>query len=434
VTEQQTPGFQLDDIYTIPANAQVGENINNGTTTVDVPVTSNQNNEVQVHFVNEHARGQLKICKALGPNSSDLSGMTFYFAVQDTTDPSNTYWLTTKATEVPVVPGGCTIFGYVPIGDTLNVTEDLDRTTAPGSFIDTSGEGPVTIAPGVNTVTITNTAKGNLEICKRLTNPWTVTPTNPAPVFQFRVDGGAVQNVTAAINGGPLRCITLRVSVGAHTITEVASNNFELDPNPLFGGGFQVLPSANEISRSFANRSITVNVPFAGDTTVTFINRIKQFQLKICKFATSGSTEPLSSVLFNYNWAVDGQGSGTLFPVGNTPQGIHVGECAFVSDVLGFPVNFNVINANGNPTLVSVGEIGASNVTPVPFGQYFVSNIQVSGRRTGPGTVYNTNPTPNPQSPVTGLQYLFIPATVFHVQWTPGPGVNEADFTNTAGG
>jgi hypothetical protein len=421
VTEQQTPGFQLDDIYTIPANAQVGENITNGTTTVDVPVTSDQNQEVQVHFVNEHARGQLKICKALGPNSSDLAGMTFYFNVVDVTDPS--YPVTLSST-FPVTAGQCTIFGYVPIGDTINVTENLDRTTAPGSFIDTSGEGPVTIASGINTVTITNTARGNLEICKRLTSTWTAA----APTFQFRVDGGAVQTVTASINSGPLKCITLRVSVGAHTVTEVNSANFELDSSRT-DGGISVLPASAEISRSLANRSVTVNVPFAGDTTTIFSNRIRQFLVKICKLSTPGSVDALSSVLFNYNWAVDGQGSGTLFPVANAALGLHIGECAFVSDGAGNPVNFNVIGPSGNPASVTVGEINASNASPPPFGSYYVSKIQVFGSR-GAAT---TNCLPEAYSP-TGQQCFFLPNTTNHVKWTPGPGVNEADFTNTAGG
>jgi hypothetical protein len=388
---------------------------------VNVPVTSDPTQEVEVVFVNEHARGQLKICKLLGPNSSDLAKMTFFFRIVDITDPSNPVTLNSY---FPVPAGQCVIFGNVPIGDTINVTEVLDRTTAPGSFIDTSGEGPVTIAPGINTVNITNTAKGNLEICKRLSSPWTVTPTNPAPVFQFRVDGGAVQNVTASINNGPLRCITLRVSVGAHTVTEVNSTNFELDSSRA-DGGITVIPSGNEISRSLPNRSVTVNVPFASDTTTIFTNRIRQFQLKICKLATSGSAEPLSSVLFNYNFAIAGQvASGVLFPPN---QGIHVGECAFVSDGSN-PINFNVINADGSPATVSIGEQNASQQDPAPFGSFFISKIQVSGNR-GATT---TNCLTVTQAP--GTHCFLIVNTPWHLIFTPGPGVNEADFTNTAGG
>ena len=45
------------------------------------------------------------------------------------------------------------------------------------------------------------------------------------PTFQFRVDGGGIINVQAG-NCSPPK----RVSVGNHTVTEVASTDYELDP------------------------------------------------------------------------------------------------------------------------------------------------------------------------------------------------------------
>jgi hypothetical protein len=240
------------------------------------------------------------------------------------------------------------------------------------------------------------------------------------------------------------------VSVGAHTVTEVNSTNFELDPNAP-GNGITVLPPGNEISRSLANRSVTVNVPFAGDTTTTFFNRIRQFQVKICKYATAGSAEPLASVTFNYNWAVnlgmaDRQGPAYLFPVG---EGLHPGECAFVSDRDGNPVNFNVVTSAGVNAVVRVVEFANppasvwNSNTPPPFGSVFVSKIQVFGSRNlgtanPPGTVpapgvetdCQTATFPSP----TGQICLFFPPFREHVGWNAGPGVNEADFYNTAGG
>ena len=73
----------------------------------------------------------------------------------------------------------------------------------------------------VNTVTITNTAFGQIEICK---NP--VAGLRPAaqPTFQFRIDNGGIISVRAG-TCSPAK----NVSVGNHTVTEVASSNYERD-------------------------------------------------------------------------------------------------------------------------------------------------------------------------------------------------------------
>ena len=149
-------------------------------------------------------------------------------------------------------------------------------------FIDDERRGQITIAPGINTITITNTAKGLLEICKHAIDGLRTQPT-----FQFRVDGGGLISVQAGKCTPPMR-----VSVGSHTVTEVASTNYELDPGSaaavLLGfdthGGIVVSPADREVSRS-CSRSVTVNVPYGpnGETLVTFYNRIKQGQVKVCK-------------------------------------------------------------------------------------------------------------------------------------------------------
>ena len=74
VTEHANPGFTLVDVYTIPEDRLLDENLINRTADVEVPTSDNPNDETQVHFVNERDRAQLKICKALGPGSSVFAG------------------------------------------------------------------------------------------------------------------------------------------------------------------------------------------------------------------------------------------------------------------------------------------------------------------------------------------------------------------------
>ena len=69
------------DVWTLPEDRLQGTNLLNRTADVEVPVSSDPNDETQVHFVNKTQRAQLKICKALGPGSSDLVGKPFYFDV-----------------------------------------------------------------------------------------------------------------------------------------------------------------------------------------------------------------------------------------------------------------------------------------------------------------------------------------------------------------
>ena len=76
------------------------------------------------------------------------------------------------------------------------------------------GEGQVLIKPGVNTITITNTAVGLIEICKVRSRA----SADAQPTFQFRIDSGAIITVHAGTCSPPSS-----VSVGNHTVTEVAA-------------------------------------------------------------------------------------------------------------------------------------------------------------------------------------------------------------------
>ena len=116
----------------------------------------------------------------------------------------------------------------------------------------------------------------------------------------------------------------MRVSVGSHTVTELASPNYELDPGSaalaLLGydthGGIVVSPADREVSRSLSSRTVTVNVPYGpnGETLVTFYNRIKQGQVKVCKTIPPGSADSLGGKTFTYTVRTIG-GSFTVGPI-----------------------------------------------------------------------------------------------------------------------
>ena len=110
-------------------------------------------------------------------------------------------------------------------------------------FIDMTCEGEITIAPGVNTrrsPTPPRPPRG-LQGAGAVHDDDAVTQ----PTFRFRIDGGANFNVQAGKCSPPKR-----VSVGNHTVTEVAENDYELDAARA-DGGIAVFPADREISRAW---------------------------------------------------------------------------------------------------------------------------------------------------------------------------------------
>jgi hypothetical protein len=91
-------------------------NLINRTAEVEVPTADSSNDETQVHFVNQTQRGQLKVCKALGPGSSDLIGEDFYFSVHRDGAPDLEGIEITAQAQTQ-----CVIVGYFPIGSTVDV-------------------------------------------------------------------------------------------------------------------------------------------------------------------------------------------------------------------------------------------------------------------------------------------------------------------------
>jgi hypothetical protein len=355
VEETARAGYQLVDIFTIPTDALVGSNLINRTADVEVPTSDNPDDEVQVSFVNEAIRTQLKVCKALGPNSLVLAGQTFRFRVTDITDPGNPVVL--GYVNVTVPPNGatnCAIFGNVPTGTVVQVDEvfaAVDNPMTPfdetGAFITTTSPGTTTITPGTaNTVTITNTAFGQLEICK---DP--VRGLNTQPTFQFRIDNGAIISVRAG-TCSPAR----NVSIGNHTVVEVASNDFEV-------AAITVNPPDRVVGTpNLLTRTVTVSVPYGpqGETVVTYTNRIKTGTVKVCKRIPGTSVDSLSPPFpgrtYNFNVNVQtGPAAFAAFPLSVTLSDGALEACS------GFIGPFPVLQANGTNTIIGVQELTVGN-------------------------------------------------------------------------
>ena len=191
-----------------------------------------------MHFRNEALRGQLKVCKALGAGSADLVGQTFELQPHDVSDPDNPCSLGGHASP----PGrqrsarssaSCRSARPMKV-DEVFAPEDNPDTTQ----VDESGAvhrrerpGQITILPGVNTATITNTAQGLLEVCKARIEGRASDQAHASrwPIRSSRRSSSR----STAVRSSPSRRASARrrsaVSVGSHTVTEVNEDDYELD-------------------------------------------------------------------------------------------------------------------------------------------------------------------------------------------------------------
>jgi len=356
VTETSRTGYQLVDVFTDPPDALVNSNLLNGTADVEVPTSSDEADEVQVSFVNTAIRSQLKICKALGPGSADLIGQKFYFRVTDITDPGNPTPLAGNNSVTAAATTQCVSFGFLPQGTVVQVEEvfGADNPMTPfdesGEFIDQTGPVTATIGSGITNVTITNTARGVLEICK---DP--VVGITNQPTFQFRVDGGGIINVPGGQCSQPRR-----VSVGNHTVTEVAAQDYELT-------AITVDPAGRLVGApDLANRTVTVSVPYgpAGETVVTFTNRIKQGRFKVCKTIPLGSFDSLNGDPFNFILYIQNGGTHAAPTFAATPLVLNAStDKNNLTTCSSFTAYANILQPNGERTIAAVQEqLGAGFV------------------------------------------------------------------------
>jgi hypothetical protein len=400
VTEAQRAGFTLADVQTLPFNRLLDVNLINRTATVEVPTSASPNDETQVFFTNTANRGQLKVCKALGAGSADLAGQTFYFTASGDNGQVVHFSIQAAATTQ------CFIVGYFPIGSTVTVTENLNHNPGqPGEFIDTTGEGPVVIANGFNTVTITNTARGLLEVCKLRIREFAAATTQPT--FQFRIDGGAIFTVRAGTCSLPKR-----VSVGNHTVTEVAAADYEVV-------AIQVSPADRLVgTANLGTRTVTVSVPYGGnETVVTYVNQVKTGQVKVCKEIPITSQDSLGGKDWTFNVYVQtgpGAADFQVIPLGP----IKAGECT------AFTPSFPILTPQGTKRAIGVHE----NDPPplVRNVDYKVTSITTTGTR---GLCFVTDPMVNTTvCPYTAANNPNL--TNGDIDFYLGPGPNTVTYTN----
>ncbi len=382
ITEAARQGIQLTSVSTLPADRLFSANLINRVATVEVPV-GDVSTETQVHFVNTAVLGQLKVCKALAAGSDVLSGQTFQFDVTRHVDadvPGPTQRVSVIAN---IASTQCVIAGSFPVGEQIAVAE-----VAPDPSIDVSGEGTVTIASGINSITVTNRAMGTLEICKARIGYLT----GAQPVFRFRIDGGGVLTVRAGVCSLPQR-----VTIGTHTVQELAENDYELDPTAP-GAGIDVSPADRVVTKNTAMRTVSVTVPYgaSGETLVSFANRVKLGLVKVCKQVPATSMDALGTTEFSYTVTVGGVLQAPI-------TGITAGSCSL-------PVGpFPLLQPDASATAVSVLEDGAAATAP-----WTISDVTCSGCRQPAAKVYD----------VTNTTLLL------GFGFNLGPDVNALMFTN----
>ena len=159
-----------------------------------------------------------------------------------------------------------------------------------------------------------------------------------------------------------------------------------------------------------------------GETLVTFYNRVKLGQVKVCKTITPGSADALGGKPFNY-FVIYRE---TVYPVGP----IYPGECQFAADSHGNPINFPVIDSSGNQTVIGVHELDISELMPPPPGSFYVTGLSVTGTR----GIVHTNCVTASYSPtgVHCLKFNLIGDPV-QISFNLGPSVNVVTFLNSAG-
>jgi YVTN family beta-propeller protein len=396
IAETPTDGTFVKSITAFPnPNALGPTNLTNGTTTVVVPVSSDPSGEVQVHFVNSTQTATLKVCKVLTASSGALAGKTFQF---DIASRSATSVDSLSIVASAGASGACKVFAVpLPVGSSATVTEEaMANVAADGKAVGTGDSQQVTIQPGINNVTFTNQAYGQLEICKHVVvNPADTEGEGGLPnysgiVFHFSVDGSkTLVDVAAGHCSFPIA-----VTAGTHTVEEV---------NLPYGFQFVSSTATGPVgqSRGSGTNPITVTVPFfgaadGGETEVDFTNRVIRANVKVCKTIDPGSTTALGNLPFTFDVRAN---------YGGGEQSNEVSTASPYPSCTGLTLDIPLVDSAGEPSTVAVTEQAGHGFT--------VSGITVD--HVAPGTTPTV---------VTG--------SGGSVRFIPGPGTAVVTFTNMA--
>jgi hypothetical protein len=391
VTETIVPPNMLAAVTAIPASALGPVNLVNGTAIVVVPVSSTTTGEVQVHFLNTTQTTQVKICKVITASSGVLSGQTFTFNVTDATGDST-------VSIIALVGGGqCKILPHtLPLGSTITVTEPaIPYVGADGGPPNTALSKTITVGPGINTISFTNQAFGQFEICKTTDQGNSV-----SGVFTFDYAGVSVGNTThGSVQVAVGHCsFPIIVPVDNYTIAEEATTGFSFSSVTATGpfGDSRVIVGGNPlvISVPYFNAS----GPAGGETLVTFVNKAQVATIKVCKLIDPGSTTPIGGRSFAFKiWTPNPAGNVLLTSASVAPPYPGPASCVLLG-------SYPVLQSDGTPTKLLVGEVLQTGVQ--------VESISLNGNAT-----VNTNNSNNNGK---------INFTV------TGPGVINITYTNEA--
>jgi hypothetical protein len=284
VAETLQPGILVKNVYTEQYNRLVSQNDQNGTAVVSVPVDQSPNsNETTVHFVNQQQLTTLKICKNIASGSSVLAGKPFLF---DLTGPG------TPSSPISIPAGQCYIVRGLPVGATINVSEEaVQWVGVNGAVPNQNGDGTggtmtATLGPAANQLNFLNKAYGSLELCKYIYNFYGY---DNIP-FDFGVSNLPKQTVLSnSCNPG------VTVPVGSVTVSENAKPGFKL---------YQVVVDGTVASPANAN-PITVTIGFGTTTEVEYYNNVNQWNFKVCKSITVGSTDSFGGLDYYFDWFIN---------------------------------------------------------------------------------------------------------------------------------
>jgi hypothetical protein len=301
VAEAPTPNVRVSDIEASPASDLGLTNLTNGTATIVVPVMADPTGEVLVSYTNSAITGTLKVCKVLTASSTVLAGSTFTFDITSANGASTATIVASASAN-----GACKVIpGVVPVGSTVTVTEEgMPWVGADGNDPGTGDTKTVTITPGTNTVSFTNQAYGQLDLCKNMQTGdeayngtlFTFTVTGVASPVQFAAGQCSLPQVIPA---GSVKMTETSIPTGFAFVSSTATG--PMGENRATSG-----------TAADGGNPITVALPWfgdpsgGGDTTVTVVNRVLRAQLKVCTVIAPGSTGSLAGTTFSYTISVNG--------------------------------------------------------------------------------------------------------------------------------
>ena len=364
ITEAPTAGMSVQSITSFPSGTLVSSTIKAGTATVAVAAGE----DVIVTYTNQTAAAELKVCKEVAPDSTQLEGLPFSFSVSggpafrilagapglpNCHSVTTTYASGTNVTVTELQPSGNVHVSSIAVSQppATNVTTSLSARTA-----------SLTLGPGVNVVDYTNeidvtAQKGLVEICK-----------NGSDEFVYGNSFSFTITDAAGLSYGPFSVLTgqctsaITVTQGPATITEAAQAPFYVDQNPP---GVTAYPN-NLISQNDINGTAIVDV-VSTDTTVSFNNDTELGYIKVCKALDSANSNALAGTPFYFYSSVALSTGGSLPPELTTVYANSYANgpaCVFINSGSGLPLG-SIVTISESPTN-NVANLSGTQTVTVP--------------------------------------------------------------------